>query len=56
MTALQEADERTARVIELTYFGGMQRDEVAQALAVSVPTVDRALRFGRAWLKQVLEA
>lgn len=55
LTALQEADERTARVVELTYFGGLQRDEVAQALSISVPTVDRALRFGRAWLKQALD-
>lgn len=56
LSALHEADERTARVIELTYFGGLQRDEVALALGVSVPTVDRALRFGRAWLKQALDA
>ncbi len=55
LTSLQAADERTARVVELTYFGGMQRDEVAHALSVSVPTVDRALRFGRAWLRQALD-
>lgn len=56
LNSLYEADERTAKVIELTYFGGLQRDEVAQVLSVSVPTVDRALRFGRAWLKQALDA
>lgn len=55
LSTLHAADERTAKVIELTYFGGLQRDEVAQALSVSVPTVDRALRFGRAWLKQALD-
>ena len=29
-------------------------EEIAHVLEVSVPTVDRGLRFGRAWLKQSL--
>lgn len=48
-------DARKAQVLELTYFGGLDREEVARALAVSVPTVDRDLRFGKAWLKRALE-
>jgi DNA-directed RNA polymerase specialized sigma24 family protein len=43
-------------VIELTYFGGFSRDEVAAALETSVSTVDRELRFARAWLKVALQA
>ena len=51
---LEAEDARTGRVIELTYFGGLSRDEVAHVLDVSVPTVDRSLRFGRAWLRREL--
>jgi RNA polymerase sigma factor (TIGR02999 family) len=54
--ALEADDARTAKVIELTYFGGMTRDEIGEVLGVSVPTVDRALRFGRAWLRHALAA
>lgn len=52
--SLQEEDERTARVIELHYFSGLKREEIAQVMAVSIPTVDRDLRFGKAWLRHVL--
>lgn len=56
LRTLESEDPRTARVIELTYFGGLKREEIAHVLEVSVPTVDRGLRFGRAWLKQSLQA
>jgi RNA polymerase sigma factor (TIGR02999 family) len=52
---LAARDPRKAQVLELTYFGGLDREEVARALEVSVPTVDRDLRFGKAWLKRALE-
>ena len=47
---LSKIDARASEVIELTYFGGLERAEIAEAMALSVPTIDRALRFGRAWL------
>jgi RNA polymerase sigma factor (TIGR02999 family) len=53
---LGRRDERRARVLELTYFGGFEREEIAGVLDISVPTVDRDLRFGKAWLKRALEA
>lgn len=53
---LSVRDARSAQIIELTYFGGLERDEIATALGVSIPTVDRDLRYGRAWLKRALEA
>jgi RNA polymerase sigma factor (TIGR02999 family) len=43
-------DERKGRVIELHYFGGLGYDEIAVALDVSAATVDRDLRFAKAWL------
>jgi len=49
-------DERRAHTIELVYFGGLSRPEVAAALDVSEGTVDRDLRLARAWLKTALRA
>lgn len=51
---LAQCDRRVASVLELTYFAGMSRQEIAVLLEISVPTVDRDLRFGRAWLNQFL--
>jgi RNA polymerase sigma factor (TIGR02999 family) len=51
---LSDHDERAARIVEMTYFGGMERSEIAEALGLSVPTVDRDLRFAKAWLNRAL--
>lgn len=51
---LQTEDARAAEVLNLTYFAGLQREDIAQVLGVSVPTVDRELRFARAWLSEQL--
>jgi RNA polymerase sigma-70 factor, ECF subfamily len=48
---LAEVDERLSHVITLRYFGGMTVPEVARALGVSVVTVERDWRLGRAWLR-----
>jgi len=47
-------DERKAKVIEMRYFGGMDREEVAAALGLTVFTVKRDLRLGEAWLRRSL--
>lgn len=54
LNQLAELEPRAASTIELTYFGGMSRDEIALVLDVSAPTVDRDLRFARAWLNRQL--
>jgi len=54
LNQLAEIESRAASIIELTYFGGMSRDEIASVLGVSSPTVDRELRFARAWLNRQL--
>ncbi len=51
---LAEVDERKAKVIELRYFGGMDREEVAAALGLTVATVKRDLSLGEAWLRRFL--
>jgi RNA polymerase sigma factor (TIGR02999 family) len=43
-------DSRKAQVVELKYFGGLNQDEIAEVLKVSVITVRRDWVFARAWL------
>ena len=47
---LRQLNERQARVVELRYFAGMQDRDIAEVLAVSVPSVRRDWRLARAWL------
>jgi RNA polymerase sigma-70 factor (ECF subfamily) len=47
LTAL---DERQGQAITLRYFGGLTVPEVAASLGISVATVERDCRLGRAWL------
>jgi len=56
LAALRELDARKCEVVELNYLLGLKREEIAEVIGVSVPTVDRELRFARAWLKQKLAA
>jgi len=49
-------DKRAAQAVEKAYFGGMSHAEIAEVLLVSVPTVERDLRFARAWLNRALRA
>ncbi|MBS0557892.1 MAG: sigma-70 family RNA polymerase sigma factor [Proteobacteria bacterium] len=53
---LARTDARRAQIVELVYFGGLERAEVAASLEISETTVDRDLRLARAWLRSALEA
>ncbi|MEO8012285.1 MAG: ECF-type sigma factor, partial [Dokdonella sp.] len=53
---LSVSDRRRAQIVELVYFGGLSRAEVAATLDISEGTVDRDLRLARAWLKAELQA
>ena len=47
---LEKQDARKHRVIELKYFGGAKITEIAGILDMTIRTVERDLRLGRAWL------
>lgn len=53
---LGQQDERTGRVIELRFFGGLSVEETATVLQVSPRTVKREWNFGRAWLRAELSS
>ena len=52
---LQGADEASARVVELKFFGGLTTEEIAEALECSTSTVERQWRTARAWLQSQLD-
>lgn len=54
LTQLEVHDERSAAVVELKCFSGLTAKEIASTLGVSVPTVERRWRFGKAWLADYL--
>ena len=47
---LTAMDERKGKIVELYFFGGLTYDETAEVLDISPATVDRELRFSKAWL------
>ncbi len=47
-------DARKAQVVELRYFGGLSREEIAEALGVSLGTVKRDQALGEAFLGKIL--
>ena len=49
LQVLQKIDPRSHQVVELRYFGGLTEQEIADVLAVSVPTVKRDWRKARAF-------
>ena len=55
LTKLAEIDARKSDVLILHFFGGLTFDETAEALSISAATVDRDLRFAKAWLANELK-
>jgi len=47
---LAALDWRKAQVVELSYFGGLKHDEIAEVLKISTITVRRDWVFAKAWL------
>jgi RNA polymerase sigma factor (TIGR02999 family) len=56
LTRLAALDERLARVVELRFFAGMEVEELAALLDVSVPTIVRDTRTAKAFLQRELDA
>lgn len=56
LLAFEAVDPRAAKVVELRFFGGLENEEVAEALGLSLATVKRDWTAARAWLHRELSA
>jgi RNA polymerase sigma factor (TIGR02999 family) len=52
---LAALDERQARLVELRFFGGLQIEEAARALDISLATANRDWAMAKAWLYRRLK-
>ncbi len=51
---LEALDERKSRIVDMRFFGGLSLEEIAEALEISIPTVEREWRAARAWLHKAM--
>jgi RNA polymerase sigma factor (TIGR02999 family) len=51
---LGKQDEESARILELIDFGGLSAQEVGAVVGLSRTTVERRVRFAKAWLPRSL--
>jgi RNA polymerase sigma factor (TIGR02999 family) len=56
LLAFETLDARAAKVVELRYFGGLELEEIGEALGVSLATIKRDWAVARAWLRRELGA
>jgi len=54
LKSLAEIDERTSRIVELRFFGGLSVDETAEVMKMSSITVIREWNKAKAWLYREL--
>jgi RNA polymerase sigma factor (TIGR02999 family) len=54
LTRLAALNTRQAQLVELRYFGGLSEQETAEALRVSLRTVQRDWNLARFWLRREL--
>lgn len=55
LLAFEAIDPRAAKVVELRFFGGLELEEIAEALSVSLATVKRDWTLAKAWLHRELK-
>jgi len=56
VTELEQLDPRKADVMKMRIVWGLTNDEIAEALDVSRPTIEREWRFAKAWLADRVSA
>ncbi len=56
LNELQHLDSRQCQIVELRFFGGLNVEEIAEAMTVSTGTVKREWAVARAWLYQRIGA
>jgi RNA polymerase sigma factor (TIGR02999 family) len=56
LDVLAQQDERSARLVELRFFGGMSASEIAVCMDTPAYTIRRELRAAIAWLRREVES
>jgi RNA polymerase sigma factor (sigma-70 family) len=56
LARLAELDPRQARVVELSYFGGLSVEETAEAMGMAARTVKLDWAMAKGWMKSQLRA
>ena len=56
LLAFEQVDPRAAKVVELKFFGGLENEEIAEVMGLSVATVKRDWSLARAWLHREMKA
>ena len=54
LNTLAQFDQRKSRIVELRFFGGLSEAEIAEALKISLRTVQREWNLAQAWLYREL--
>jgi RNA polymerase sigma factor (TIGR02999 family) len=55
LNRLAVMDPRKSQIVELRFFAGLENEEIAEALGISVGTVKREWKMAKAWLQCELE-
>ena len=55
LTRLEAINPRGSQVIQHRFFGGLTLEETAEVMEISVPTVHRAWRAARNWLRKEIK-
>lgn len=53
---MEAEDPRKAQAVMLKYFAGLEHEAIAGIMGVSIPTLDRDLRFARVWLAKEMKS
>ncbi len=56
LSRLAELDARMAKVVECRFFAGLTEEETAEALQISVRTVQRDWLRARSWLREAMQS
>ena len=52
---LETQDVRKGQIVNLRYFAGFTAEETAEAMGLSLGTIEREWRFIKAWLREELD-
>ena len=55
LRSFEEQYPRQGQVVQQSYFGGLTEVEIAEAMGVSTRTIERDMKFAKAWLSRVLK-